>query len=158
MAVLYEHVSGLSRESFAMNHPGGLLGKTLLLKVQDLMISVDDICLLEPHQTMNDVLIGMTSKPNGIACVVNKEKELLGIIVEGDIRRILTQHQDIKSLQVSQVMNLKPFSIEQWELAKEALELMESKGKSISVLPVLSGKKLVGILRLHDLVRQGLKG
>ncbi len=157
MAVLYENWSGLSKESFAKNHPGGLLGKSLLLKVAALMVPRNQCAVVQSATLMRDVLLAMTTYPTGICCVVDEQNKLTGIVVEGDIRRFLTKHANLLDVAVEQVMNKKPKSIGPAVLAFDALQTMEMGEKQIYVLPVVDHDVvLLGVLRLHDLMKAGL--
>ncbi|TNE95308.1 MAG: KpsF/GutQ family sugar-phosphate isomerase, partial [Deltaproteobacteria bacterium] len=91
MAVLFEEFVGLSKEGFAANHPGGLLGKSLRLKVSDLMWKIDDCPILSEGETLKTVILEMTNKPVGGCAICNNNNQLLGILVEGDIRRTFTK-------------------------------------------------------------------
>lgn len=157
MAVLYENWSGLSKESFAKNHPGGLLGKSLLLKVAALMVPKDQCATVFLHTMMKDVLLAMTTYPTGMCCVLDEKKKVIGIVVEGDIRRHLTSHKNLLEVEVSKVMNKNPKSIGPEILAYDALTTMEMGEKQIYVLPVVNkDQELLGVLRLHDLIKAGL--
>ena len=157
MAVLYEYWSGLSKESFAKNHPGGLLGKSLLLKVASLMVPKNECAVVSSHTSMKEVLLAMTTYPTGICCVVSDQQKLLGIIVEGDIRRHLTHHENLLEIEVSSVMNKSPKSIGPDVSSYDALTLMEMGQKQVYVLPVVNNQfELLGVLRLHDLMKAGI--
>ena len=156
MAVLYEHIVGLSPEGFADNHPGGLLGKSLRMKVVDLLLDRSHIPILDKSATMRDVIIEMTRFPVGACAILNSEGFLEGMIVEGDIRRAFNDSEKALALRASGVMNTSPILVGGDQLAYEALLLMETGEKLISVLPVIDGKKkFLGFLRFHDLLKEG---
>ncbi|MBF0208397.1 MAG: KpsF/GutQ family sugar-phosphate isomerase [Oligoflexia bacterium] len=168
LAVLYENVMGISKEKFAYNHPGGILGKTLRLMVSDLMITAADVPWVTPSTTLQDVIIKMTEIPLGICVVLQDEdvegggargigRQLAGIIVDGDIRRFFSNANTNGTLSIhaSKCMNPKPITIRDDELAYRGLELMEKRQRQISVLPVMKDGVFLGILRLHDLLREG---
>lgn len=159
MAVLFEKYIGLSKEGFAVNHPGGILGKSLRMKVRDLTIKEDQCPVLKSTQTLQDAILMMTKFPVG-GCAVVDNGEFKGILVEGDIRRTFTRENQGLQTSVESIMNRTPTSIHPDQLAFEALELMESKTRSFQILPVLEGKKFLGFIRLHDLLKEGfsLKG
>ena len=159
MAVLFEKYIGLSKEGFAINHPGGILGKSLRMKVRDLLIKESDCPVLTESQTLQDAILGMTKFPVG-GCAVVEKGEFKGILVEGDIRRTFTRENQGLQTKVESIMNRVPTSVHPDQLAYEALELMESKTRSFQLLPVLEGKKFLGFIRLHDLLKEGfsLKG
>lgn len=159
MAVLFEKYIGLSKEGFAVNHPGGILGKSLRMKVRDLTIRSEDCPVLTTKQNLQDAILMMTKFPVG-GCAVVENGEFKGILVEGDIRRTFTRPNQGLQTSVEEIMNKTPTSIHPDQLAFEALELMESKTRSFQILPVLEGKKFLGFIRLHDLLKEGfsLKG
>lgn len=154
MAVLFESLTGLSKEGFAVNHPGGILGKSLRMKVSDLMVDAALCPVLTPNQTLEEVVLLMTKYPVG-GCAIVQDERFLGIMVEGDIRRTFTRaNLGLKTLVVD-IMNSKPVSIGPDSLAFEALQLMESKTHSFQVLPVIKNGKFLGFIRLHELLKEG---
>lgn len=159
MAVLFEKYIGLSKEGFAVNHPGGILGKSLRMKVRDLIIKAEDCAVLTSKQNLQDAILAMSKFPVG-GCAIVDNNEFRGIIVEGDIRRTFTKANQGLQTSVEDIMNKTPVSIHPDQLASEALLLMESKTRSIFVLPVLEETKFLGFIRLHDLLKEGfsLKG
>src|SRR5690606_428324 len=136
MAVLFEAYVGLSREGFAVNHPGGWLGKQLRIKVRDLMRARDQCPHVESSTVLKDVILEMTRLPVGGCAILDKQK-LAGIIVEGDIRRTFARDSKGVDSAVTEVMTKNPLVVKADALAMEALEIMETKGKSIGVLPVV---------------------
>lgn len=159
MAVLFEKYTGLSKEGFAVNHPGGILGKSLRMKVRDLTIFSENCPILTSTQNLQDAILAMTKFPVGGCAVVDKG-EFKGILVEGDIRRTFTRENQGLLTTVEAIMNRTPTSVHPDQLAFEALELMESKTRSFQLLPVVEGTKFLGFIRLHDLLKEGfsLKG
>lgn len=155
MAVLFEACVGLSREGFAVNHPGGWLGKQLRMKVKDLMRPLAQCPQVEKNKILKDVILEMTRLPVG-GCAIIDNKKLVGIIVEGDIRRTFARDSKGVDSPVSEIMSLSPLVVKAEALAMEALEIMETKGKSIGVLPVVDeAGHFLGMVTLHDLVREG---
>jgi arabinose-5-phosphate isomerase len=154
MAVLFETYIGLSKEGFAINHPGGILGKSLRMKVRDLIISSEQCPVVTSAQTLQDVILLMTKFPVG-GCAVVEKGEFKGILVEGDIRRTFTRENQGLQTKVEFIMNSKPVSVHPDQLASEALVLMESKTRSLQILPVIEGSKFLGFIRLHDLLKEG---
>ncbi len=154
MAVLYEKHIGLSKEGFAVNHPGGILGKSLRMKVRDLTIFTDACAVLNSNQNLQDAILEMTKYPVGGCAVVDLGK-FKGILVEGDIRRTFTREDQGLLTKVDAIMNRTPTSVHPDQLAYEALELMESKTRSYQILPVVEGDKFLGFIRLHDLLKEG---
>jgi len=155
MAVLYENIVGLSKEGFAVNHPAGMLGKTLLIKVKDILCDKKDCPVVTPDTSLQEVILSMTKKNVGACAVVDAEENLLGIMVEGDIRRFFTTGNNDLNTPVQDIMTVNPVSVEPNKLAYEALSLMEKRDSQIDILPVLEGKKFLGFIRLHDLIREG---
>lgn len=155
MAVLFEAYVGLSREGFAVNHPGGWLGKQLRMKVRDLMRAKDQCPHVDSKTVLKDVILEMTRLPVG-GCAILEKQKLAGIIVEGDIRRTFARDSKGVDSPVSEVMTKNPRVVKADALAMEALEIMETKGKSIGVLPVVDDSGVfLGMVTLHDLVREG---
>ena len=154
MAVLLESLTGLSKEGFAVNHPGGILGKTLRMKVRDMMIMASVCPVLTPDQTLQEVILLMTKFPVG-GCGIVQENKFMGILVEGDIRRTFTKENlGLKTL-VCDIMNQNPISIGPDNLAFEALQLMENNNRSLQVLPVIEDGIFLGFIRLHELLKEG---
>lgn len=157
MAVVYEKVSGLSKEGFAINHPGGLLGKSLLMKVESLMWRIDQCPILTSDNTLKDAILLMTENNLG-GCAVIDEGDFKGILVEGDIRRAFTQNFNLTT-KLDELINKNPIFINPNKLAAEALAMMEKPDRQISIMPVLSpDKKFVGFIRIHDLLKEGFSG
>ncbi len=154
MAVLYENVLGVSREKFAVNHPAGLLGKSLSLTVDRLLVPASECPHVDDGATLQDAILAMTQKPVGM-CAVLKGHTLLGIVVEGDIRRAFAKSPDAIRTPVKDLMNKTPQSVTSTILAFEALKLMENPKRQISVMPVIDDGKFMGVLRLHDLFKAG---
>lgn len=141
-----------TKEEFATYHPGGQLGRNLLMTVGDVMHVAERVACATPEETLREVVIQMTRFPLGGACVVDAEQRLLGIITDGDIRRLLSQAGDILSLKVGDCMTRAPISTQSTMPLGDALRMMEDRSSQISVLPVVAdeGAKLIGLLRLHD--------
>ncbi len=144
-------------DDFALFHPGGQLGKRLLLMVRDCMRQGEANPVIDLSKSIRMMLCEMTSKRAGAVSVIDGESRLLGLITDFDIRRILEQGKDFFSMTVAEVMNEKPTFIYDDEKAVNALEFMEKREKPISVLPVLDRQeKVVGMIHLHDLIARGL--
>ncbi len=154
MAVLYENVLGVSKEKFAVNHPAGLLGKSLSLTVDRLMIKAADCPTVNENATLQDAILVMTQKPVGMCAVVDGHK-LLGILVEGDIRRAFAKSADAIKTPVNQLMTTKPTTLPIQTLAFEALKIMEGGQRLLNVVPVIGDDEFKGVLRLHDLFKAG---
>ncbi|MGL6063715.1 MAG: KpsF/GutQ family sugar-phosphate isomerase [Fusobacteriaceae bacterium] len=138
-------------ENFAVYHPGGSLGRRLLMKVENVMHKGEAIPICSEESTMNEVVLIMSKKRLGTVCVV-KNGVMEGIITEGDLRRALGREKEFFSLKAKDIMT-KDFSVvENNKMAIDALEMMENRESQISVLPVFDNKELVGIVRIHDLI------
>ncbi len=138
-------------ENFAVYHPGGSLGRRLLMKVKDVMHSGSDLAVVEKDTNIDEILVTMTKKKLGAVCVLENEK-MTGIITEGDIRRALGDKEAFFTYKARDIMISKFTYIEAEKMAVDALELMENRESQISVLPVLEGQKLIGMVRIHDLL------
>ena len=159
MAVLYEYIAELSPESFAINHPGGLLGKSLKTRVSDLLLRKEEVPVVKKNTTMKNVIIEMTRFPVGACAILDGRGRMEGIIVEGDIRRAFNNSEQALGQKASKVMNPAPIVAKPEQLAYEALLLMETGEKLISVLPVVSEENnFLGFLRFHDLLKEGFVG
>ena len=138
-------------EDFAVYHPGGSLGRRLLLKVADLMHKGEELPTVTGGTHIEVVLMELTKKKMGAVCVVDGEK-LEGIITEGDIRRALVHKDKFFDYTAKDVMTKNPIFVESDLQAIEALEKMEKRESQISVLPVIDNDKLTGLIRIHDLL------
>ena len=144
-----------SKEDFAMFHPGGNLGKRLLLRVEEMMIAGDDVPIVKQHVSLPEAIVEMTSKRLGATCVVDDSGRLMGIITDGDLRRLLQRTPDIRNLTALNVASKNPKTIRKDSLAAIALEEMEDF--KITQLIVVDGEhRPIGMLHLHDLVKAGL--
>ena len=142
------------KEDFAFFHPGGILGRKLNLKVNEIMTKGDDIPVVNPNTNLKDVIYMISSKRLG--CTVVKENEkVLGIIADGDIRRLLEKNLNVKHIKAKDIMSKNPKNITSNTLAKTALEIME-KNKITQLIVCDSRKKLIGIIHMHVLVELGL--
>jgi len=154
MAVVFEKVSGLSKEGFAVNHPGGLLGKSLLMKVESLMWKADLCPVLTSDSNLKDAILLMTENNLG-GCAVIDNNIFKGILVEGDIRRAFTQNYNLTT-KLIELINKNPVFISPEKLAAEALAMMETPERQISIMPVLKNSdEFVGFIRIHDLLKEG---
>jgi arabinose-5-phosphate isomerase len=157
LAVVYESIVGLSREGFAVNHPGGKLGKSLRIKVKHLMCDKAGCPIVGPGATLQDVILEMTKKPLGGCAVLDEDDKFLGFVVEGDIRRTFTKENMGLQTPVTEIFNSNPVDVRPDALALDALKLMELRKREIAILPVLDENKIFkGLIRLHDLLKEGL--
>ena len=138
-------------ENFAVYHPGGTLGRRLLMKVKDVMHKEDELPLVQKDSTVDEIILAMTKKRLGAVCVMDGEK-MTGIITEGDLRRALAHKEKFFSLKAEDIMTKNFTEVEENIMAIEALDVMENRESQISVLPVMRDGELVGIVRVHDLL------
>ena len=154
IAVALLEKKGFSEEDFAKSHPGGTLGKKLLLLVKDIMHIGDEIPYVSESDKLSTGLIEMSQKALGMTAVINDKNELTGIFTDGDLRRTLEKKVDIENTLMHQVMSKKPLVISPDQLATNAVEILQ--GKKITSLIVAQKNKIVGALNIHDLFRAGL--
>lgn len=154
LAVVYEKYRNLTKEDFAINHPGGLLGKSLRIKVRDLAIPVEDCAVVTSSASLKDLMLAMTHKNSGGCAVVDNEK-FVGLMVEGDIRRAFNDKNAGLDTPVSSLMTKQPTTIAPNELASKAIELMEFGKHQFNLLPIVENEKFFGFIRLHELVKEG---
>ncbi|HTP31759.1 MAG TPA: KpsF/GutQ family sugar-phosphate isomerase [Candidatus Acidoferrales bacterium] len=141
-----------TREEFGKFHPGGQLGRNLKLCVRAAMHGPEEAAFVAPEAPMKEVIIAMTRRALGGACVVAADGVLAGFITDGDLRRALTTHDDIRGLSARDIMTTSPVTVGPETTLGQALELMERRRSQISVLPVVDeGGRAVGILRIHDI-------
>ncbi len=138
-------------ENFALYHPGGSLGRRLLTKVSDIMHDNGELAIVGPDESIDTLIVEMTNKRLGAVCILDGEK-LIGIITEGDIRRALMDREKFFSYKARDIMTKTFTSIEKDKLAIDAMAVMENRESQISVLPVVEGEKLLGMIRIHDLL------
>jgi arabinose-5-phosphate isomerase len=143
-----------TREDIALLHPGGTIGRSLLLKVEDLMHAGDALPKVSENALMKDVILEVTGKRLGLTGVYNGAGELVGAITDGDLRRALERHGDMLSLRAREVMTTNPKRIEQNALAAHALKKMEEFSiTSLFVFDTLNSTIPVGIIHIHDLLK-----
>ncbi|HYH84743.1 MAG TPA: KpsF/GutQ family sugar-phosphate isomerase [Pyrinomonadaceae bacterium] len=159
LAMTLMEVKRLTPEDFAMNHPGGRLGKRLTLKVSDLMHGGEENPTVPVGATLLEVVQAISRGGLGAVNVVAEESRLAGVITDGDVRRALQRVKlaDLPELTAVGVMTREPVVARPDMLAHAALQLMENRPSQINVLPVVEDDgRCVGLLRLHDIVRSGL--
>ncbi|OGQ36106.1 MAG: D-arabinose 5-phosphate isomerase [Deltaproteobacteria bacterium RIFCSPHIGHO2_12_FULL_43_9] len=154
LAVTLLKEQNFKEQDFALRHPGGTLGKRLLLTVDDLMHSGDMLPLVFPHTSMREAIVEITSKRLGVTGVIDGNGALVGIITDGDLRRGLEKRQNLLDLTAADILTKEPKTIYAGELAEKGLQIMESfKITSLFVVKKEFPKKPVGILHLHDLLK-----
>ncbi|PJD93626.1 MAG: D-arabinose 5-phosphate isomerase [Legionella sp.] len=155
LAVALLQARGFSAEDFALSHPGGVLGKRLLLRINDLWHTGEALPLVREDVTVREALIEVTAKKLGMTCVVNSHGVLTGIYTDGDIRRTLNQEHDINHTLLHQVMTRDCLTVPAGVLAAEALTLMQQH--LITSLVVLdTDHRPAAVIHLHDLLRAGV--
>jgi KpsF/GutQ family protein len=153
LAVVLMEVKGFGSDDFARFHPGGTLGKKLYLHVSDLYRNNERPKVL-PDANLKQVIIEISRKRLGTTAVVDENDTLLGIITDGDLRRMLEKDVDLSKVTAREIMTGNPKSVSQDALAVEALDLLRQY--DISQLAVTDGARYLGIIHLHDLIREGL--
>jgi arabinose-5-phosphate isomerase len=144
-------------QDFGRYHPAGRLGRSLRMRVAEVMHRGSGVAWASPEDPLRNVVIAMTALPLGAACVVEADGRLAGLITDGDLRRALQKHEDLRGLRASDVMTPGPLAVRADALLAEALTLMEDRPSQLSVLPVISPAdgRCLGLIRLHDLYHAG---
>ncbi|MCQ8104933.1 KpsF/GutQ family sugar-phosphate isomerase [Methylomonas sp. SURF-2] len=155
LAVSLLQSKGFTRDDFALSHPGGSLGKRLLLQVGDIMHRGVEVPMVADSVTVSKALLEMTEKKLGMTAVVDEDGQVAGIFTDGDLRRMLEKNLDVRGTRVAEVMTRPCAVIKQDILAAEAMQIMESK-KINALLVVDEDKHLHGALNMHDLLRAGI--
>jgi arabinose-5-phosphate isomerase len=159
LAMTLMQLKQLTPENFALNHPAGRLGKRLTLTVADLMHSAIDNPTISPEASWLEIISAITIGGLGAVNVVDDRGKLLGLITDGDLRRVFSKLQpaDLATLEAVSVMTHNPITVSPDQLAYEALQMMENRTSQIAVLPVVDpNQTCVGLIRLHDIARSGL--
>lgn len=146
---------GFTAEDFALSHPGGTLGRRLLLRVDEIMHRENAIPKVDCNALLKTALMEMTQKKLGMTTIVSKDNKLAGIFTDGDIRRAFDNNADINKTEIHQIMSKNPKVIRPGMLAAEALHLMETY-KITSLIVVNEEHIPVGIVHMHDILRAGV--
>ena len=154
LAIALMQARGFTADDFALSHPGGALGRRLLLRIADVMHTGSSLPFVSPQCTIRDALFEISSKGLGMTAITDKNHHLVGIFTDGDLRRLLDQRIDIHSTLIGDIMGTNPTTISPNVLAAEALHLMEQK--KINALLVTEGPCLIGALNMHDLLKAGV--
>lgn len=173
LAVALLEARGFTPEDFARSHPGGRLGKRLLVHVKDIMHSGKDTPLCLPETSLKEAILQMTGKKLGTTLIVNTDNILMGIFTDGDLRRCFEEGIDLKNVTIGEIAHINCYTTEAEELAVNVVNLMQEK--EITVLPVVETytkntiktnendskepsplKKVIGIIHMHDLLKAGI--
>ncbi len=155
LAVSLLEKKGFTAEDFAFSHPGGTLGRRLLLRVNDLMHMADEMPRVAPDATLKTVLMEMTQKKLGMTTILSDTDELLGIFTDGDIRRAFENGININQTRIQDIMTRNPKVIPATMLAEEALRIMETY--RITALIVADAQRTaLGVVHMHDILRAGI--
>ena len=154
IAVALLEKKGFTKEDFAKSHPGGVLGKKLLLSLGDIMHEGDEIPIVYETDKLASGLIEMSEKALGMTAVLNNDNDLVGIFTDGDLRRTLENKVDIQSTYMKEVMKKDPYTMSAETLAYNAVAIIQEM--KITSLLIVKDKKVIGALNIHDLFRAGV--
>ncbi len=154
LAICLLDYRGFTIDDFAKFHPGGILGKKLYSKVEDLFVGFNDAPKVYIDDTLKTVILEISSKRFGATVVINKNTEIIGIITDGDLRRMLEKDILFNSLTAIDIMTKNPKLIKKEDLAINAFNLM--KNNNITQLIVSDGNKYIGMIHLHDILKEGI--
>ncbi len=152
LAISLLELRGFTPADFAKFHPGGALGKRMFLRVNDLAVN-NMVPRVDAEEQMSDVIIEISSKRLGATAVLENDK-LIGIITDGDLRRMIQAYPDYQKLTAREVMTHNPSTIEKDELVVDALHMMREK--NITQLPVMDHGTYIGVIHLHDILKEGI--
>jgi arabinose-5-phosphate isomerase len=155
LAVSLLEARGFTRDDFALSHPGGSLGRRLLLRVSDIMHLGDNIPSVAESALISHALLEMTEKKLGMTAIVNDKQEVVGIFTDGDLRRTLAKNLDLQKTSISEVMTSHCAVISEDILAAEAMQIMEQK-KINGLIVINEHYQAIGALNMHDLIRAGI--
>lgn len=152
LAISLLQLRGFTPSDFAKFHPGGTLGKRMFLRVEDLAVN-NLVPKVTPDESITNVIIEISSKRLGATAVLDNNR-LIGIITDGDLRRMIQNHTNYQDLTAKDVMTKNPKSIHKDELVIDALNVMREK--NITQLPVTDNKRYIGVIHLHDILKEGI--
>ncbi len=154
LAVALLEARGFTAEDFALSHPGGALGRKLLLRVNDIMHTGDEIPHVSEHASLRDALLEITRKNLGMTVICDDQMTIHGIFTDGDLRRVFDMGVDLHSLAIKDVMTPGGIRVKPGTLAVDALNLIQSR--HITAVMVADGDHLAGVIHMHDLLRAGV--
>lgn len=155
LAVALLEARGFTAEDFALSHPGGILGRRLLLRVNDIMHAGERVPRVDPETSLLDALGEITAKGLGMTTVVDQKQTLVGVFTDGDLRRAVDRGHDIRQVSIANIMSRNPTTVRQEALAVEALTIMENR-KITALVVTDEQNRAVGVIHMHDLLRAGL--
>ena len=153
LAICLMELKGFKSTDFAKFHPGGALGKKLYLRVQDL-VAQNEKPVVKTNQSLREVIVTMTTSRLGVTAVVDEKNKLVGIITDGDLRRLLEKNNAIDGMTAIEIMTKNPITITPDELAVSALDLLRKN--KITQVAIAQNQQYLGIIHIHDLLREGL--
>ncbi len=157
LAVSVMKVRGVTQEDFSRLHPSGQIGRNITLQVKDVMHSKEKTPKVLTNASMRELILEMSNKALGCVCICDKNDDLLGLVTDGDIRRIFQNVKDLDSINIEDLMTKSPVKVYDTSYLAEALSLMENRKSQISVLPVTDEhNKCIGIIRIHDIISSGI--
>ena len=159
LAIALMQLKAFSQDQFVQNHPAGRIGKRITMKVQDLMVQGISLPICKPTDKLVEVLVELSNKRCGCILITDSNQQMQGIFTDGDLRRALqNKGADVLHTPMKDLMTVSAKYIGPHQLAWEAMQIMEAdQKKAITVLPVLQdGKKVVGLIKLHDILQSGL--
>ncbi len=158
LAIAMMKAKGFSLSEYALNHPSGSIGKKITLSVSDIMLRKEGVPFCSPHDRLVDVLVELSNKKCGCLIVADEKQKLLGIFTDGDLRRALqNQGAGVLEKKMENLMTASAISVPQDILAWEAMKIMQKDPKRwVMVVPVINDEKVVGMVRMHDIVQAGL--
>ncbi|NGX53338.1 MAG: Arabinose 5-phosphate isomerase KdsD [Chlamydiae bacterium] len=158
LAIALMEAKGVSIDSFAENHPGGRIGKRANVTVKELMVDQEQTPICLPTDKLEEVLADFSDKKCGCLLVIDSNRELKGIFTDGDLRRALQEKGEaVLKTSMESLMSAKPRSVSSEKLAWDAIKMMESDPKHpIMVLPVVEEEKVVGLIKMHDIIQAGI--
>lgn len=156
LAIVCSGIYGFKESDFGKFHPAGSLGKKLILKVNDIMKKDQENPVVNENSTLKEAVIELSKKGLGIVSVVDSDNNLVGVITDGDLRRQLEKEVNIYQLSVKDIMTTNPITIQEGVFAVNALKVL--KDHNISSLPILKNKKVIGTIRIQDIINVGIIG
>jgi len=154
LAVALLEARGFTQEDFALSHPGGALGRKLLIHVSDIMHAGEEVPKVSEQASLRDALLEITRKKMGMTVIANAQDEIAGIFTDGDLRRVIDMNIDLQTTPITQVMTRGGIRVAPQILAVDALNIMQQK--NITSLLVEQHGKLIGVVHLHDMLRAGV--